>query len=193
MPHNPIRVVVGPANYFSHPGSFNHLHDFFTDEQLSRAAWIYGERAIAAAQTKLPPAFELPGAKHILFRGHCSESDVQQLAAESGDDRSVVIGVGGGALLDTAKALARRLGLPFVAAPTIAATCAAWTPLSPSGITMPDRRCIMRFSTTPILWCWWNRRLSSMHRNNICWRGSVTRWRNGMKRWCWLRNENRCR
>ena len=34
MPHNPIRVVVGPANYFSHPGSFNHLHDFFTDEQL---------------------------------------------------------------------------------------------------------------------------------------------------------------
>ncbi|MFA7918607.1 hypothetical protein ACNKFI_13340, partial [Escherichia coli] len=25
MPHNPIRVVVGPANYFSHPGSFNHL------------------------------------------------------------------------------------------------------------------------------------------------------------------------
>ena len=111
MPHNPIRVVVGPANYFSHPGSFNHLHDFFTDEQLSRAVWIYGERAIAAAQTKLPPAFELPGVKHILFRGHCSESDVQQLAAESGDDRSVVIGVGGGALLDTAKALARRLGL----------------------------------------------------------------------------------
>ncbi|HAX4786118.1 TPA: hydroxycarboxylate dehydrogenase HcxA [Escherichia coli] len=130
MPHNPIRVVVGPANYFSHPGSLNHLHDFFTDEQLSRVVWIYGERAIAAAQTKLPPAFELPGAKHILFRGHCSESDVQQLAAESGDDRSVVIGVGGGALLDTAKALARRLGLPFVAVPTIAATCAAWTPLS---------------------------------------------------------------
>ncbi|EGO5045640.1 hydroxycarboxylate dehydrogenase HcxA [Escherichia coli] len=130
MPHNPIRVVVGPANYFSHPGSLNHLHDFFTDEQLSRAVWIYGERALAAAQTKLPSAFELPGAKHIFFRGHCSESNVQQLAAESGDDRSVVIGVGGGALLDTAKALARRLGLPFVAVPTIAATCAAWTPLS---------------------------------------------------------------
>lgn len=67
MPHNPIRVVVGPANYFSHPGSFNHLHDFFTDEQLSRAVWIYGKRAIAAAQTKLPPAFGLPAAKHILF------------------------------------------------------------------------------------------------------------------------------
>lgn len=113
--------------------------------------------ALAAAQTKLPSAFELPGAKHILFRGHCSESNVQQLAAESGDDRSVVIGIGGGALLDTAKALARRLGLPFVAVPTIAATCAAGHH-SLSGTTMPDRRYIMRFLTTPILWCWWNRR-----------------------------------
>ncbi len=26
MPHNPIRVVVGPSNYFSHPGSLNRLH-----------------------------------------------------------------------------------------------------------------------------------------------------------------------
>ena len=168
MPHNPIRVVVGPANYFSHPGSFNHLHDFFTDEQLSRGVDLRRTTPLPA-QTKLPPAFELPGAKHILFRGHCSESDVQKLAVDSGDDRSVVIGVGGGALLDTAKALARRLGLSFVGVPTIAATCATGH-RSPSGITMPDRRCIMRFSTTPILWCWWNRRLSSTRRKNICWR-----------------------
>lgn len=67
MPHNPIRVVVGPANYFSHPGSFNHLHDFFTDEQLSRAVWIYGKRAIAAAQTKLPPALDCQGQSIFCF------------------------------------------------------------------------------------------------------------------------------
>ena len=123
-------MVPGPANYYSHPGSLARLQDFYSEEQLSRAVWVYGERAIAGAQAFLPAAFNAPGAKKILFKGHCSESDVSELARASGDDRSVVIGVGGGALLDTAKALARRLGLPVVAIPTIAATCAAWTPLS---------------------------------------------------------------
>ena len=130
MSHSDIRVVPGPANYYSHPGSLARLQDFYSEEQLSRAVWVYGERAIAGAQAFLPAAFNAPDAKKILFKGHCSESDVSELARASGDDRSVVIGVGGGALLDTAKALARRLGLPVVAIPTIAATCAAWTPLS---------------------------------------------------------------
>ncbi|MGO3908627.1 oxidoreductase [Huaxiibacter chinensis] len=130
MSNTDIRVVPGPANYFSHPGSLAHLHDFFTPEQLSRAVWIYGERAIAGAQAFLPEAFHAEGARHLLFKGHCSERDVTQLVNDAGPNASVVIGIGGGALLDTAKAVARRLGVPAVAIPTIAATCAAWTPLS---------------------------------------------------------------
>jgi uncharacterized oxidoreductase len=130
MSNTDIRVVPGPANYFSHNGSLQRLQDFFTPEQLSRAVWIYGERAIAGAHPFLPESFNAEGAKRILFKGHCSERDVASLVEQSGIDRSVVIGIGGGALLDTVKAVARRLGLPVVAIPTIAATCAAWTPLS---------------------------------------------------------------
>lgn len=130
MSNTDIRVVPGPANYYSHSGSLARLHDFYTPEQLSRAVWIYGERAIAAATPYLPESFHAPGAKHLLFKGHCSEHDVAELVAQAGHDRSVVIGLGGGALLDTVKAVARRSGLPVVAVPTIAATCAAWTPLS---------------------------------------------------------------
>ncbi|MBS0848989.1 oxidoreductase [Citrobacter sp. JGM124] len=129
MPSTAIRVVTGPANYFSHPGALSRLSEFYTEEQLSHAVWIYGERALAAARPFLPEAFSLPGAKHILFRGHCSEKDVQQLFDSAGSSQ-VVIGIGGGTLLDTAKAVARRLKTPLVAIPTIAATCAAWTPLS---------------------------------------------------------------
>ncbi|MEB4677350.1 oxidoreductase [Enterobacteriaceae bacterium G50] len=130
MSQTDIRVVTGPANYFSHPDSLQRLNDFFSPEQLSRAVWIYGEKAIAGARPYLPDCATAPGVTQILFTGHCSERDVNALVAQAGDNRSVVIGVGGGALLDTAKAVARRLNLPCVAIPTIAATCAAWTPLS---------------------------------------------------------------
>lgn len=130
MNQTDIRVVPGPANYFSHPDSLQRLNDFFSPEQLSRAVWIYGEKAIAGACPFLPECATAPGSTQILFTGHCSERDVNALVAQAGDNRSVVIGVGGGALLDTVKAVARRLNLPFVAIPTIAATCAAWTPLS---------------------------------------------------------------
>ncbi|MDX6018744.1 oxidoreductase [Scandinavium sp. V105_16] len=130
MSNTDIRVVVGPANYFSHRGSFQRLADFFTPEQLSRAVWIYGERALEGARPFLPSAFETDGATHLLFKGHCSERDVCALAESAGANPSVVIGVGGGTVLDTAKAVARRRGVPFVGLPTVAATCAAWTPLS---------------------------------------------------------------
>ena len=97
MSNTDIRVVPGPANYFSHPGSLAHLNDFFTPEQLSRAVWIYGERAIEAARPFLPASFDATGAKHLLFKGHCSERDVSHLVNEAGSDVSVVIGIGGGA------------------------------------------------------------------------------------------------
>lgn len=125
-----IQVVAGPANYFSFAGAIGQLEQFYTAEQLQKAVWIYGDRALKAARPWLPDCFDAPGACHILFRTHCSENTVRQIVQQAGDHRQVVIGIGGGSALDTAKAVARRLGLPVVNIPTIAATCAAWTPLS---------------------------------------------------------------
>ncbi|MGC6389582.1 oxidoreductase [Ewingella sp. S1.OA.A_B6] len=130
MSDTDIRVVTGPANYFSYPGAIERLSDFYSDDQLAGALWVYGQRALEAAKPWLPAVFATPGAKHVLFSAHCSESEVARIVAQAGEDRRVVMGVGGGAVLDTAKVVARKLGLPLVAIPTIAATCAAWTPLS---------------------------------------------------------------
>ena len=88
MSNSDIRVVPGPANYFSHPGSLERLSDFFSADQLSRAVWVYGERALAGAEPFLPAAFYLPEAKKIRFPGHCSERDVAALVQASGDDRA---------------------------------------------------------------------------------------------------------
>ena len=122
----PIRVQPGAANYFSHPGALDELVRFFPQQRLF---WIGGERATAAAAPYLPACVREARSTQAVFRGHCSETQVAALCAQAGD-AEVVIGVGGGSALDTAKAVAARLSRPFVAIPTIAATCAAWTPLS---------------------------------------------------------------
>ncbi len=61
----------------------------------------------------------------------CTESVLTHLGSLAQTHRSeVVLGVGGGKALDTAKLLAYQLGCPVVTIPTSAATCAAWTALS---------------------------------------------------------------
>ncbi|WP_025903971.1 MULTISPECIES: oxidoreductase [Tatumella] len=130
MPFTEIQVVPGPANYYCFPGALRELENFYSAADLEQAFWIYGERAIAATESFLPAAWSLPSAGKHCIREHCSEPLISQLLAQAGDHRKVIIGIGGGSVMDSAKALADRLKLPVVLIPTIAATCAAWTPLS---------------------------------------------------------------
>jgi glycerol dehydrogenase-like iron-containing ADH family enzyme len=61
----------------------------------------------------------------------CCESSLDRLmTAVTAHRADLIIGVGGGKCLDTAKLLADRARLPIVTIPTSGATCAAWTALS---------------------------------------------------------------
>ncbi|SDG87668.1 oxidoreductase [Propionivibrio dicarboxylicus] len=124
-----IRVQPGAANYFSYEGALGEIERFFPAERLGQVLWIGGRRALEAAAPYLPALYQDSRSRRKVFAGHCSEREVAAYV-EEGRQADLVIGVGGGSVLDTAKAVAHRLQRPFVAVPTIAATCAAWTPLS---------------------------------------------------------------
>jgi glycerol dehydrogenase len=71
------------------------------------------------------------GAEVVDFGGECSPGEIDRVAGlASSHGAGVVVGIGGGKALDTAKAVAHPAELPLVVVPTIASTDAPTSALS---------------------------------------------------------------
>ena len=99
----------------------------------SRALALAGQRAFAAVKGRLWPALAAlcTGGAPELYHGHCTGEDIAAYAAMAAARRAdCAVGIGGGKVLDLAKAVAHEVRLPVYSVPTSAATCAAYAPLS---------------------------------------------------------------
>ena len=75
-----------------------------------------------------------------LYRDACSEESAEYFARMIAENHfDLVIGAGGGRILDLTKIVADIANIPVVNIPTVSATCAAYTPLSV--VYTPDGRC----------------------------------------------------
>ncbi|QKJ86874.1 glycerol dehydrogenase [Paramixta manurensis] len=93
-----------------------------------------GQQALAAVAEPLAQQLRAAGLTQTAqewYGGECTPVQIERLAQMATESRSdVIIAVGGGKALDTGKAVAFHANLPVITVPTIAATCAAVTPLS---------------------------------------------------------------
>lgn len=98
-----------------------------------QALIIGGKRALDVVGNELFNSLIENGVTYSaeIFSGFCTNQAIQkytEMTKEAGV--GVIVGVGGGSVLDVVKAVAENNQLPVVTIPTIAATCAAWSALS---------------------------------------------------------------
>ncbi|MCT4782367.1 MULTISPECIES: iron-containing alcohol dehydrogenase [Exiguobacterium] len=85
---------------------------------------LRGSHGYPVVERLLPSIEAYPG---TLFAGECTDQEADRVDLDGAD---VLIAVGGGKLVDTAKLIAVRNGVPLIVIPTLASNCAAFTPLS---------------------------------------------------------------
>jgi len=118
-----FKKAVFPGKYIQGAGAIGELPALI--ELLGKQGLIL---ASPSAKNKILPSCGLdangrPSIPVELFRGECCEEELSRLAAVLAKNHvDVLVGMGGGKTIDTAKIAADRAGIPAIIVPTIAST-----------------------------------------------------------------------
>ena len=122
-----------PGKVVRGPGALATLGDI-CQAQGKKLYILGGKTALAKTKQSIYASIAQTGldiAAFAWYGGECSQENIDKLAEDVLSCKAdVIVAVGGGKALDTGKAVGAKCNLPVVTVPTIAATCAAVTPLS---------------------------------------------------------------
>lgn len=126
------RIFISPSKYVQGPGELTRLGEY-AKAYGDHALVVISEGGLRRSGDVITASLEAAGVAHTYdnFNGECSQAEIDRLVEvlrSSGAD--VVVGVGGGKIFDTAKAVAAAVDAPVVIVPTIAATDAPCSALS---------------------------------------------------------------
>jgi glycerol dehydrogenase len=126
------RILISPVKYIQGEGELNKIKDHIS--HLGKAFFfIAGSNAMAGTKEIIKESFKDSDAKLVFekFKGECSNNEITRLKEiYCANNCDVVVGVGGGKALDTAKAVVYYVKSPLVIVPTIASTDAPTSSLS---------------------------------------------------------------
>ncbi|WP_226655165.1 iron-containing alcohol dehydrogenase family protein [Pseudalkalibacillus hwajinpoensis] len=126
----PIQVRATPGHYECRPGVLQELPRLLKEGRFKKVFVISGNRSWEAAQDYFPDLSEFHTA-YSTYSGECSELEItRQSELARIHHADVILGVGGGKVLDVAKAVGNEVNKDVALVPTLASTCAATTPLS---------------------------------------------------------------
>jgi len=129
-----LKVFCSPARYTQGPGATQQLGSEMRTLGLHGPALIIAGRSAIRLlnETWAATLAEAGIAYHVFpFAGECSSAEIQRGGqAARNIQAKVIVGAGGGKVLDTARAIASDLTLPVVNCPTIASSDAPCSALS---------------------------------------------------------------
>ena len=117
------RVICSPGSYLQGQGELSRLAEYYQTLGRQGAYLIVSRSAYAVWKDRIDGGVRSAGIPYEvhLFGGECCQSEIDKHLRQIGNC-DVVLGVGGGKVLDTAKAAAHFARKPVIIAPTIAST-----------------------------------------------------------------------
>lgn len=125
-------ILISPSKYVQGAGEMGRLYDY-AKNYGKKALILISESGYKRIGSVVEESFAGQDFEIVFdyFNGECSKAEIQRLTAVVADKKcDQVIGIGGGKILDTAKAVAYYSSVPVLICPTIASTDAPCSALS---------------------------------------------------------------
>ncbi|MBO1308855.1 iron-containing alcohol dehydrogenase family protein [Enterococcus sp. 669A] len=140
-------IVRGaPQEYELKLNAWQDLPKHLERRNLKKAMIFHGDKSWEAVKNYFPELTKCETSFYY-YGGKCTDDAAAHYAEIAEKEQTqVLIAVGGGKVADLTKLTAYRLNLPIIILPTLAATCAAYTPLS---VVYDDEGVMLRYDIFP--------------------------------------------
>ena len=126
------KIIISPSKYVQGENAINNIGEYV--KPLGQKALVIADDFVTGlVGEQVSKSFAQAQGQLVLekFNGECSREEIERLIAiAKANGSDVIIGIGGGKTLDTAKAIAFYRHLPVVVVPTIASTDAPTSALA---------------------------------------------------------------